>query len=121
MSLIDKVAHELSAHIYRFRRETDLHEGMGWVLAQAGIAFEREVVAGPRERFDFLLEGGLVIEVKVNGSLADALLQCKRYADRTDVTAIVLAATRHWANRAEPVLTVSGKPVRLVKLKGASF
>lgn len=121
MSLIDQVVSELSAHSYRFTRETDLHKGMAWVLAQAGIAFEREVVAGPRERFDFLLEGGLVIEVKVNGSLSDALLQCKRYADRPDVTAIVLVATRHWAIKAAPDLTVSGKPVRLVKLKGASF
>lgn len=121
MSLIDQVVSELRAHSYRFTRETDLHKGMAWVLAQAGIAFEREVVAGPRERFDFLLEGGLVIEVKVNGSLADALLQCKRYADRPDVTAIVLVATRHWANKTSPDLTVSGKPVRLVKLKGASF
>lgn len=120
-SLIDRVSTELSAHAYRFNRETDLHQGLASVLEGAGIQHRREVIAGPRDRFDILVEPGLVIEAKVKGSLAEALIQCKRYAELPDVSAVLLVTTRHWGNTPDRELTFSGKPVRILKLKGVAF
>lgn len=111
----------LTRFAYRFGNEIELHEAMAQVLEQAGFEFEREVVAGPRDRFDFLVPNGIVIEAKIKGSLSKALEQIDRYAARQDVKAIVLVTTRFWGNVGTSIQQLHGKPVRIVKIVGASF
>lgn len=108
---------------YRFANEIELHRGMADVLTGAGIEFQREVVAGPRDRFDFLCSGGIVIEAKVKGSMAPALTQCARYLDREDVSVVVLVTTRYWGGSAAAKYTTkaTGKTIHTIKIKGASF
>lgn len=120
IQLLDRVVAELPRFAYRFTSEVELHRGIAQVLQQAGIAFRHEHVAGPRDRFDFLLPPGIVIEAKTKGSLAQALAQVNRYAAREDVQAVVLVAARFWGDRiADTVL--HDKPIRVVKLKGRAF
>jgi hypothetical protein len=111
----------LQQYTYRFSNEIVLHEGMAAVLGDSGIEFEREVVAGPSDRFDFLVPPGIVIEAKVKGSFSKAAHQIARYAERHDVSAVVLVATRHWAGDGSLPREMNGKPLRIVKLRRAAF
>lgn len=63
---------------YRYGSEVQLHQALSTVLDQAGHAHDREYRLDASNRADFWLDG-LVIEVKVAGSLADALRQVGRY------------------------------------------
>lgn len=119
--ILRSVAETLPRFSYRFANEVALHEGMAQVLTEAGIEFQREVVAGPKDRFDFLVEPGIVIEAKIKGSLSQALTQIARYAARSDVAAVVLVTTRFWGGAGTKVDQLHGKPVRIIKLTGASF
>jgi hypothetical protein len=118
-----RIVQELPRFSYRFGDEVELHQGIAKVLTDAGIAFEREVVASKQDRFDFLCTGGVVIEAKVHGALMPAIDQCSRYAALPDVHSVVLATTRFWAGmrplKADAQL--NGKPILVVKLKGMSF
>lgn len=121
--LLRSVVELLPRFSYRYGNEVALHQAMSEVLTGAGIEFERERVAGPKDRFDFFLPPGIVIEAKVNGSLSEALRQCDRYAARDDVQAVVLVTTKAWGRtRAlKPDAQLHGKPLRMVTLRGASF
>lgn len=119
--LLRRIVEELPRYAYRYSTEIELHVAMCEVLTRAGIAFQREVVAGPRDRFDFLVLPGIVIEAKIKGSMSQALAQVDRYAARSDVSAVVLVATRFWAAGQAKDFTLHSKPVCIIKLQGASF
>lgn len=119
--LLRRVVEELPRWSYRFANEAELHRGIADVLAQAGVPFEHEHVAGPRDRFDFLVPSGIVVEAKTKGSFAQALSQCSRYLARDDVSAVVLVAARLWGRTAPTYHTKSGKQVHVVHLRGAAF
>ena len=120
--LLRRVMETLPRFTYRFSNEVELHLAMAAVLDGAGIEYQREVVAGPRDRFDFLLPSGIVIEAKVKGSLSPALIQCARYLARADVSVVLLVTTRFWGRSVGPqYVTKAGKTVHTIQLKGASF
>lgn len=57
-----------------------------------GCALQREFVLGPSERPDFMVDGRLLVEVKVHGAQRRAIeRQLMRYADYRDVEALILA------------------------------
>lgn len=116
-----RVVELLPRFAYRFGNEVALHEGIAQVLNQHGVEFQREVVAGPADRFDFLVEPGIVIEAKVKGSLPQALRQVARYAARDDVQAVILVSSRFWSRSNAMPEALHGKPVRVVHLRGAAF
>lgn len=72
------LARTLGAYLYRYSSEVKLHEAMAEVLTKAGASFKREHILDARNRADFWLDG-LVIEVKVDGTLSEALRQVDRY------------------------------------------
>lgn len=116
-----RVEAALQRFTFLFSSEAELHSGIASVLRREAIAFEHEHVAGPKDRFDFLIEPGIVVEAKIKGSLPEALRQCARYAAREDVNAVILVSTRHWGRVAVEIPPIHGKPVRVVHLRGASF
>ena len=110
------IATLLSRFTYRYSNEIHLHDAIAGVLEQAGHDFEREFVLDAHNRADFYLHG-LVIEVKVDGSLADALRQVGRYSRFDCVSAVLLAGAVPWARSSLPELPqMNGKAFSLVHL-----
>ncbi|MFC6838594.1 hypothetical protein [Xanthomonas theicola] len=110
------LARLLGGYRYRYGSEVQLHDAMASVLESAGLTFERELRLDARNRVDFWLDG-IVIEVKVGGSLSEALHQADRYVHLPMVTGVLLASTERWGDtslRERPAW--NGKPFQLVRL-----
>ncbi|HKS98362.1 MAG TPA: hypothetical protein VJT31_02435 [Rugosimonospora sp.] len=91
---VDQVLDLLRAHRFGYANEREFHAGIEAVLRAAAIATQREVVLSPRDRIDFLLPGGLGIEVKLAGTPGDVLRQLRRYAASPLVTGLLLVTSR---------------------------
>jgi hypothetical protein len=64
-------------------------------LESLGIEFAREVVLGQGDKVDFLVEGGLAIELKIKGAKRAIFKQLERYARHDQVKAIMLLSAQH--------------------------
>lgn len=128
------VENTLRKYAFRYADEAQLHQGIIDVFKKEGVRFEHEKVHEPTgDRFDFLLENGVVVEVKMAGSQAEALRQVNRYTLQPEVQGIVLVTTKPWklyATRADGngvVVTdgelreLNGKPLKYVQVRGQSF
>jgi hypothetical protein len=121
--VLRRITEVLPNFAYSFGDEKQFHDALGAVLREAGIVFVHEHVAGPKDRFDFLCDGSVVIEAKIKGSWSEAIRQVDRYCARTDVNAVVIVVTRHWGirGRLRDDIRLHGKPVRLVPVRGQAF
>lgn len=107
----------LAGFAYRYGSEVQLHAALASVLEQACIRFEREYRLDEHNRADFWIDG-LVVEVKVGGSLGDALRQAGRYINLPTVRGVLLASTERWGGDqlvARPAW--QGKPFNMIRLK----
>lgn len=95
----DEVVELLGRFRFRHTSEEDLQRAIAQVLERSGVPFRREVKLGPRDRIDFLLDGGVGIEVKVKGSATQAARQLQRYAKSDQVTELVLVTSRSQVGR----------------------
>lgn len=139
------LARQLEGFAYRYNSEVQLHERLAEVLTALQIPFEREVAVvlppvtgapklgtvglGPcleqyaearkekDSRFDFLLEGRIVIEVKVAENLLGALRQVERYAKLPQVNGVLLAATHMKSKRIRQDAELHGKPIVQCQLR----
>ena len=138
--VLETIASTLPRFGYRFSDEAQLHNGIAKVLDEAGIEYEHEKVAGPKDRFDFFCSG-IVIEAKIHGSFSEAMRQADRYLAREDVAGLVLVTTRHWGKYMPPAqvsmdggvvtmrymgpsappATLRGKPIRVIKVRSQAF
>lgn len=109
------IADLLSAHRFRFTSEAELQAGIARVLEAHYIPYRREAALSAQDRPDFTLDGGLVIEVKTQGSTAELTRQIHRYAKHAEVTAILVVTSR-MQHRAIGVGEINGKPVRVLHL-----
>ena len=100
-------------HTYRFNctSEATLGYGIAKALKLEDVQFEAEVVLDAKSRIDFLLEGGVGVELKVKGSANEVLAQLMRYADFARITSLVLVTTR--AKHIDMPDSVRGKPLRV--------
>ena len=115
-----RLATELPRYRYRFADENELHDGIATVLDTIELNYQREYAASTADRFDFLLDGGVVIEAKVNGSLAQAVQQIDRYCKLEVVHGIAIVTTKRWdgvISRAK----LRGKEVAVIQVKRQSF
>jgi hypothetical protein len=121
--ILNRLVNELPRFAYNYADERQLHEGLAAVLTSAGIRFDREYIAGPKDRFDFLCDEGVVIEAKIKGTFSEALRQIDRYCARDDVKAVLLVTTCLWGQargwRDDAVLHT--KPVRMVRIGRQAF
>lgn len=107
---------------YRLGNEIELHQGIAQVLDNANFEYQREFIASPTDRYDFLISGGIVIEAKIKGSFSKALEQVKRYAKSDGVTAVILVTTKLWGTTpAAESLSFHGKPIHVIKLRRSAF
>ena len=111
---VQLVLEAIRAHAYAFADEAELQDGLAAVLAPLGAA--RELRCGPADRIDFLLPGGIGIEVKIDGSLSALTRQVHRYAQRDEIAALIVVTNRH--RLAQLPETMNGKPVRVVRVGG---
>lgn len=112
------IAHALGSYSYRYGDEAQLHDRLAEVLTAQPCRFDRERRIDARNRFDFLIAGGIVVEVKVDGSLGQALRQIERYAALDDVAAVLLATTQRWgAGPIDSRAMFHGKPFEMVRLR----
>lgn len=109
----------LSRNAYRYTHEIQLHDGVAIVLAAAGITFRREVELDAKSRADFVIDGGVVVEVKIDGTLGSALHQARRYAHAPGVSGVLLASACTWARNTPPDIDLSSAcaPIRLAYLR----
>lgn len=114
---IDAAVSVLSRYRFRFTEESDLQKGIAAALQANGIAFHREEALSARDRPDFLLDGGVAIEVKIAGSLSDLLRQVARYLEHDEIRAVLVVGSPGWLNRVPE--TLQGKPVQSLRLIGS--
>ncbi len=118
----EQVAELLRAYRFRYRNEDQLQERLAELLARHKVDFRREYRIDAANRFDFLLPHGVVLEVKVKGSLADALRQVDRYLALPQVNCVILAGTPRWAAESLPERPDwAGKGFHMVKLERQSL
>lgn len=114
---LQKLSRLLGGYSYRYGSEIQLHESLGQVLTAGGYKFEHERILDAKNRADFWLDG-IVIEVKIDGSLAEALRQVDRYIGLDHVTGVILASTERWAERTlKDRPAWSGKPFHMTRLQ----
>ncbi|GHH52455.1 hypothetical protein [[Pseudomonas] boreopolis] len=104
---------------YRYGSEAQLHDRLAEVLGAHNCAFQRERRLDAASRVDFWVDG-IVIEVKVGGTVGAALRQAHRYAMCPEVQGVIIASTERWAAEAETMArdgrTLAGKPFGAVCL-----
>lgn len=106
------VRQALVAYRFACNSETDLQEAVASVLREAGVPFDREYRLGPRDRVDFLIDGSVAVELKIDGSFSEVLRQLHRYSEHDTVKALVLVTTRA-QHRAMPP-EMNGKRVDVI-------
>lgn len=111
----------LRAHIIRGQRETQIQDGVERVL-RAATRYEvvRECRLSPQARPDFLVDGRVVIEVKMRASGSEVIWQLGRYAAHERIEAIVVASPRFSTLSHIPAM-IHGVAVRVVGLSGAGL
>ncbi len=113
----EAIANVLRGASLRFGSEKILQAGIEDALTKAGFPVRREVILAPKDRIDFLV-GGVGIEVKIGGTLNDAIRQLHRYAASDKVSELLLVTSRLLLARVPSEL--DGKPVYAVYV-GAPF
>lgn len=102
---------------FRFASESQLQDGVAQALIQCATTFERECALSLQDRPDFVLENGIVIEIKIQGSLAQALRQINRYAQHPRVQHIILMGSPGWLLKVPGM--IGGKPVHTLRITGS--
>lgn len=110
----------LGTHRHRGGNEKQIQDSVERVLAAAGLVFSREHALSAQDRPDFLVDGGVVVEVKMRASRSMVLMQLGRYASHDQVAALVLASPRLTVVSGMPD-SIHGKPVRVVQLPGVGL
>ena len=100
----------LRRHAFRFSGEAELQEQLSEVFTRFGVKHQREVVLSPRDRIDFLCEGGLGIEVKLRAPKTEVLRQLLRYLEHDSIKSVTLVTSSMQLALCVPA-TMAGKPV----------
>ncbi len=87
--------------------EYDLQAAVAAEFKKAGIGFAKEYRLGPRNRIDFLAEGGIGIETKkAKPNRSQVIAQLERYAKSLEISAMILVIERNMDLPRE----INGKP-----------
>lgn len=92
--------------------EDEMQLALQGALTAAGFKFEREARLSPKDRVDFLLEGGVAVECKVKGPAMAVFNQVERYAKSWQVNGIILLTAFHMSLPDK----IDGKPCAVVKV-----
>jgi len=109
-----EVAAILRGYRFAFTNEGELQQAIAKVLADTGVPFEREHRLSGADRIDFLLAGGVGIEVKIDGATNALLRQVHRYVQHDAIKALVVVVSR--TRLAGLPTELGGKPIVAVSL-----
>ena len=104
---------------FRYTSEDDLQRGIAQVLEANGIAHQREFRLDAQSRLHFQGDGGLGIEVKLDGSAMDLGYQVLRYLKAEEVRGIVVVTTR--SSHRDLPKELEGKPIWVLYLFTSAF
>lgn len=94
--------------------EKALQDALETLFRENFSTVERELHLGPGDVVDFLLDGSVAVEVKVDGSPMALTRQIQRYAEHKRVEAVVVVTTR--AKHRSVPNKLRGKPVAVAWL-----
>lgn len=77
--------------------EAGLQAAVAEVLAEHKIGYQREVRLSARDRIDFMIDGGVGLELKVKTDTTSLLAQMLRYAEHAQVRELIAASTTYHA------------------------
>jgi hypothetical protein len=77
--------------------EPELQLAVAAVLTANKIRFQPEVRLSARDRVDFMVDGGIALELKVATDSKSLLTQMLRYASHAQVCELIAASTTHHA------------------------
>lgn len=116
--MLDRSACETAAMLrgyrFAFTNEDELQTAIAQVLSDRGVSFEREHRLSGADRIDFLIAGGLGIEVKIDGATNALLRQVNRYVQHDAIKALVVVVSR--TRLAGLPTELGGKPIVAVSL-----
>ncbi len=99
----------LQQYRIRFGTERQMQDDIEQILRlKTGWEFTREAPLGDAGIIDFIVGGSVGIECKVAGGYSAVMQQLVRYAERAEVTELILVTSRH-THRA-CTQTLMGKP-----------
>lgn len=115
MNQVDLVAAALRRlRVPKIIDEYQLQGMVGAVLRERGLSFEKEYRLGPRNRIDFLVEGGIGVEIKKGKPPKMAVIgQVERYAACRQIKAIILVVEQLIHDVPKEI---NGKPCLLIAL-----
>jgi len=90
MTTLDSVLEVLRGMRIMFSDEKELQDAVEKAMTTASIPHQREAILGPRDRIDFMADGGIGIECKIDHSRADLLRQLFRYSKQPQVRVLVV-------------------------------
>lgn len=130
--MLERIANVIAGYRYRFTNEDDLQRQLAHVLAFIhgddpasvipGASVSREARVSSRDRFDLFVVAHpyrIVIEVKIKGSPSDVERQCQRYAQISNIDAVILVTSKRALALQVRSPTLGGKPFRAITLRGA--
>lgn len=92
-------------------REEHLQDAVEQVLRELRVEYRREFYLGEVGTVDFLVAGGIAVEIKIKGQQGAVLRQLYKYATAEAVSGVLLVSTRPAHVRHMPE-EMCGKPVR---------
>lgn len=111
---VESITQAIKSYKFHYTTEKELQEGIAKAFANKNIPFEREKWIGEKEEIDFLVVGGIGVEVKIKGSPSEVARQLLAYAGCEGVKELVLVTGRARLGRLPDKLL--GKPVHVVTL-----
>lgn len=111
---VGQVIDALGSFKFTYDNEIELQDGIAAAFTGHAILFEREARLGDDLKIDFMIPGGIGVEVKIKGSPSDVARQLLAYANRPEVTCLVLVTARAALSRLPPILL--GKKLYVVPL-----
>ncbi len=112
MNNIEDIVALLRATPFVLKDEKSLQASIEDVLIANGIRNKREVKLSGSDIVDFMLEGGIAVEVKLAGQKRAIYRQCERYCEHDAVKVIVLMTAKTMGFPPE----IKGKPAYYVSL-----
>jgi hypothetical protein len=114
---VDAIVKALKSYRFNFQNEKDLQEGISEAFMAHDILFEREKELGGKYGIvDFLVDGRIGVEIKIQGGPSSVARQLLRYFECEKISELVLVTGKAKLGNLPKILL--GKRLTVVSLWG---